>query len=48
MDSGSEQNRDFESVAASFYATLLEKQQPLGEDFENVIAENLWDLYIDG
>lgn len=38
---------DFEAVVASFYATLLEKQQPLGEDFENVIVEHLWDIYIE-
>jgi hypothetical protein len=40
-------SQDFEAVVASFYATLLAKQQPLGEDFENVIAEHLWDLYIE-
>jgi predicted HAD superfamily Cof-like phosphohydrolase len=29
----------------TFYSTLLAKQQPLGREFEQVLYENLWDLY---
>lgn len=28
-----------------FHASLLERQQPLGEEFESVLYDNLWDLY---
>lgn len=28
-----------------FRASLVERQQPLGEEFERVLCENLWDLY---
>jgi hypothetical protein len=27
-------------------ATLLAKQQPLGKDFEKVLYDNLWSLYV--
>lgn len=30
---------------ASFYTKLLLSQEPLGEEFEKVIHQNLWDLY---
>lgn len=31
---------------ANFYEDLLARQQPLGRDFEEVLFENLWDLYL--
>lgn len=37
---------DFEDVVATFYASLLNNQQPLGKEFEDVLNANLWDLYI--
>ena len=37
---------NFEEKIADFYADLLFKQEPLGEEFEKVLYENLWDLYI--
>jgi hypothetical protein len=36
---------DFEGAITAFYATLLAKQQPLGQEFEKVLYDNLWDLY---
>lgn len=36
---------EFEKEVSRFYARLLERQQPLGEEFEKVLHENLWDLY---
>jgi hypothetical protein len=30
---------------ATFYAELLAKQERLGREFEQVLFENLWDLY---
>jgi hypothetical protein len=27
-------------------AALAEKQEPLGEDFEKVLYENLWEIYL--
>jgi hypothetical protein len=37
---------DFEGAVTAFYSTLLEKQQPLGKEFERVLYDNLWDLYV--
>jgi hypothetical protein len=37
---------DFEAALSSFYASLLAKQEPLGREFEKILYENLWDLYI--
>jgi hypothetical protein len=36
-----------EDALPNFYATLASNQEPLGIDFERVIAENIWSLYID-
>jgi len=35
----------FEETVSSFYAQLVESQEPLGQEFERVLHENLWDLY---
>jgi hypothetical protein len=40
------QTVDFEGAVTAFYATLLAKQQPLGKEFEKVLYDNLWDLYV--
>jgi hypothetical protein len=37
----------FETIISGFYITLMENQERLGEDFENILHENLWDLYIE-
>ena len=37
---------DFEQQVMSFYADLLLEQESLSEEFEGVLHENLWDLYI--
>ncbi|TKC83433.1 hypothetical protein FAZ69_23360 [Trinickia terrae] len=39
--------RSFEAEMASFYSRLLSAQRPLGEEFQAVLTENLWDLYAD-
>ncbi len=36
---------DFESSMTKFYASLLEQQERLGDDFERALYNNLWDLY---
>lgn len=36
---------NFEQAISDFYAQLLAKQEPLGEDFEKILNDNLWDLY---
>jgi hypothetical protein len=40
------QTLDFERSITAFYTTLLAKQQPLGKEFEKVLHDNLWDLYV--
>lgn len=35
----------FEHVVQQFYTTLLSGQEPLGKDFEQVLFDNLIDLY---
>jgi len=37
---------NFEFSVSSFYADLLSKQEPLGEEFEKVLYDNLWNLYV--
>jgi hypothetical protein len=37
---------DFEGELMSFYTKLLSEQEALGEEFEGVLHENIWDLYI--
>ncbi len=37
---------DFERSMTAFYASLLEKQEPLGKEFEDVLDENRWNLYV--
>ena len=34
-----------QSKVTEFYSTLLAVQEPLGEEFERVLYNNLWDLY---
>jgi hypothetical protein len=36
---------DVESSVTSFYSKLQSTQESLGEAFEQVLVENLWDLY---
>jgi len=36
---------DFESSVSNFYAKLKSSQESLGQDFEKVLVDNLWDLY---
>jgi hypothetical protein len=36
----------FEHEIAGFYAKLLSSSQRLDPDFEEILYENLWDLYI--
>jgi hypothetical protein len=37
---------DFEGAVAAFYSMLLAKQEPLGREFEQVLYDNLWELYV--
>lgn len=39
-------NFDFERTVRLFYSNLLAGQEPLGEEFEKVLHENLWELYV--
>ena len=29
-----------------FYQKLLESQEPLGEEFQKILDDNIWDLYV--
>jgi len=35
----------FEMVVSDFYLKLLTNHKPLGEEFEKILYENIWDLY---
>lgn len=35
----------FEQAVGSFYEQLLARQEPLGDDFERILHQNLWNLY---
>ena len=37
---------DIEKDISSFYSVLLASQEQLGEDFEKVLYDNLWDMYV--
>jgi len=38
-------DQEFVEIVSNFYAQLLENQEPLGQEFEQVLYDNLWDLY---
>ncbi len=38
-------DQEFVETVSNFYAQLLENQEPLGQEFEQVLHNNLWDLY---
>lgn len=38
-------DKEFVDTVSSFYAQLLDNQEPLGQEFEQVLHDNLWDLY---
>jgi hypothetical protein len=40
-------NDKLEQVITVFYSKLLANQEPLGEEFEEVLFNNLWELYED-
>ena len=35
----------FEQTVGNFYEQLLAHQEPLGNDFERILHQNLWNLY---
>lgn len=35
----------FEQAVGNFYEQLLAHQEPLGNDFEQILHQNLWNLY---
>lgn len=47
IDSAHFEVEAFEREVAQFYGTLQSQQESLGEDFEKVLFDNLWDLYAD-
>lgn len=38
-------NSNFEGEMAAFFTRLSSEQEPLGAEFEQVLFDNLWDLY---
>ncbi|WP_394752479.1 hypothetical protein [Crenothrix sp.] len=38
-------NANFEQIISEFYSKFLINQEPLGEEFESILFNNLWDLY---
>lgn len=44
-ESATAKNEPFNQKIVGFYSYLLTNQEPLGEEFEKVLHENLWDLY---
>lgn len=37
--------QELASIITDFYEKLSAQQEPLGQDFEKVLFDNLWDLY---
>ena len=37
---------DFDAAISHFYAELSARQEPLGKEFEKVLYDNLWELYV--
>jgi hypothetical protein len=38
-------DQEFVGTVSNFYAQLLDNQEPLGQEFEQVLHDNLWELY---
>lgn len=36
---------EFEAIITSFFQELSSSQEPLGSEFEQILFENLWNLY---
>lgn len=45
-DEREDHRQEHEATIAHFYSQLLAKQEPLGKEFEAVLYDNLWDLYV--
>lgn len=43
----SSEESDFVNSVSGFYSTLSARQELLGREFENLLVDNLWDLYLD-
>lgn len=43
---GEETDHPFSQQISSFYARMLNEQEALGADFEKVLDDNAWDLYV--
>jgi len=39
-------DKSYDKEISDFFDDLASKQEPLGAEFEKVLYENLWDLYI--
>ena len=39
-------DQSVELVLSNFYNELLKAQEPLGEPFQKILYDNLWDLYV--
>ena len=37
--------QNFANSMTGFYSTLLNDQEPLGDEFSAILSDNLWDLY---
>ena len=42
---GAEAENQFAYSVSQFYTQLIDDQEPLGEEFEKILNNNLWDLY---
>lgn len=42
----SDASPQFEEAVSRFYSELAGSQEPLGAEFADVLADNLWDLYV--
>ncbi len=38
-------DQEFIDTVSNFYAQLVDNQEPLGQEFEQVLHDNLWNLY---
>lgn len=45
MQEEEQKSKTDDETIEEFFKVLLSNQEPLGEEFEKVLFENLWELY---
>jgi len=40
-------NEEYEKIIKDFFEDLASRQEPLGEEFDKILNDNMWELYVE-